>query len=244
MKLATLLAAAAVITSAGQAMAFGIQPTCASFFGRGIELNIPHAPDATGQWRAKITNAQASGAVAPTSAAREEYINNAIGSQLTFMNSNEDTPEMVFVQAEGVKVTVPAKEALDNVTPIPLAYQPGAAKQTKHYEEVPRLNVTGLGPMGVLRGTLLLPVSAHNGLANANAWAKVDKYWVDTADAQGRQTGKVVVDAPSRGPITVQEVQIQLIPGQVVQLRYARNGSAGIAGYAEGRVYEFVWDGK
>ena len=247
MKLASLFAASAAtmcVLSAGQAHAFGISPTCNSYFSQEVQLGIPHAPEATGAWRAKLTNSQASGEVAPTSAAREEFINKAAGSQLTFMNSHQDTPEMVFVQAEGVRVSVPAKEALTDVTPIPLAYEPGAAKQTTHYDEIPRLHVTGLGPSGILKGTLLLPVSAHNGLVNANNWAKVDKYRVVVADENGRQTGTIVVDAPSRGPVTVQEMEIQLVPGKVVQVQYARNGSLGVAGYAEGRVYEFVWDGK
>lgn len=247
MKFSFLLAASAAtlcVLSAGQAHAFGIAPTCKSYFSSTVELGIPHAPEATGAWRANITNAQTAGEVAPTSVAREEYINKAAGSQLTFMNSHEDTPEMVLVQAEGVRVSVATKEAYEDITPIPLAYQPGAAKQTKHFEEVPRLEVTGLGPSGILKGTLLLPVSAHNGLVNANNWAKVDLYKVVIADAQGRQTGKIVIDAPSRGPITIQEFAVQMVPGQVIQIQYARNGSAGVAGYAEGRVYELVWDGK
>jgi hypothetical protein len=247
MKLASLFAvsaATACVLASGQAHAFGITPTCKSYFSSTVELGIPHATEATGTWRSKITNSQTSGEVAPTSAAREEFINKAASAQLRFMNSHEDTPEMVMVQAEGVTVSVPAKEALTDITPIPLAYEPGAAKQTTHYDDIPRLNVTGLGPSGILKGTLVLPVSAHNGLANAIAWAKGDLYKVVVADAQGRQTSSIVIDAPSRGPVTLQEFAVQMVPGQVIQIQYARNGSLGVGGYAEGRVYELVWDGK
>ncbi|MES2963197.1 MAG: hypothetical protein V4760_04845 [Bdellovibrionota bacterium] len=247
MKVASLLAvtaATACVLSAGQARAFGIGPTCQSYFAADVVLGIPHAPEATGQWRAALTNAQITGNVAPTSQAREEFINRAMGSQLTFLNSHRDTPEMVFVQAEGVQVSVPSKEALTDATMIPLAYIAGAAKQTKHYDEIPRLHVTGLGPTGVLKGTLLLPVSGHTGLDNANKWAKTDLYKVVIADAQGRETGKIVVNAPSKGVITIQELEVQMVPGQAIQIQYARNGSLGVGGYAEGRVYEIVWDGK
>ena len=247
MKLNVLLAASAAtvcVLSSGSAHAFGITPTCQSYFRQVMELGIPHAPDATGEWRAKITNAQADGTIAPTSQAREEFINKAVAAQLTFMNSHEDTPEMVIIQAQGVTVSVVKKEAYDDVTPIPLAWEPGTGKQSSHYDEVPRLNVTGLGPSGVFRGTLAAPVSAHNGLVNATNWAAVDLYGVVVANANFAKTGTIVQDAPSKGAVTLQEFAIQMVPGQVIQIQYGRNKSLGVGGYAEGRVYEFVWDGK
>ena len=242
MGLATVAAISGMMAPA-TSQAFGIQPTCYSQFSTEVDLGVARVSDATGAWRKSITNLSAAGETAATSQAREDWILNTTASQLTFLNKEVDTPEMTFAAAEGVTIT-PSAASIKNETenPIPLAYPAPGAAQGFHYEQVARVKVTGLGPSGQLKGTLLLPVSGHTGLTNSKAWAKTDKYSIYLT--KGRQVvATLAKNVPSLGIITMQEIDAKLTPGEVYAIEYHRGGSGGPGGYSEGRVIEFVWDG-
>ena len=162
-----------------------------------------------------------------------------------FLYGKTDTPEMVFAAEEGVVTTAPA-QAIQNPSrnTIPLNYTTDAGKQGYHYEQVPRIDVTNLGPSGLLKGTLLLPVSGHTGIPNAERWAKSDTYRLYVVDSTGKEVAVIASAAPSRGVITAQEVAIQMTPNTLYRLLYFRSGSGGPGGYPDGRTYDIYWDGK
>lgn len=104
-----------------------------------------------------------------------------------------------------------------------------------------RYEISGLGSSGDLSGTLLLPVSGHMGVSNARGWAANDTYEIRLARTG---TPKVLVGPKkSLGLITFQEFKIRMNKNEVVRLFYERSGS-GSAGFPEGRIVEFTWNGK
>ena len=115
-----------------------------------VVFNGSHAPQATAHaWRVGSTHLTAKGEAAPTSTAREQWLKQAQTSMEKFMTEEIDTPEMVFAVADGVTSTAP-KVAITNrlKNTIPLNYTTNAAEQGFHYDEIPRIKVTGLGSSG------------------------------------------------------------------------------------------------
>jgi len=147
-----------------------------------------------------------------------------------------DVPPMQFIPAEGEHIRA-------------LGYSSGLNGT------ITRFAVSGIGAKASVDGTLLLPVSGHQGNANARAWALTDTYQIrldsnpnqtpSTHSSWGR-TGKETIllkDIKSLALVTKQEVTIPLIANIPVVVLYYRKGSAGPSGYVEGRVMEFIWDG-
>lgn len=192
--------------------------------------------------RLPITNASQSSAYAKTSPARESAIESTRAGLEDFILNftgeygRGDIPPMRFIAEPGLDVkSIVQANGLNHV--------------------ITRLVVKGSDP--ILRGTLLLPVSGHNGNANAKIWALNDTYSVkvDTLNESKRTSGAfnwagpraekyLVKNVKSLGFVTVQEIEIPLNPdpkGSVIVLYY-RNGSAGPGGYVEGRIMEIFWD--
>lgn len=237
--------AAAVTTISSLSLATSLAPgSCGLVFNN----NGPES------WRASSTNIAFGLTPAKTSVNREQWLKDASKSMMDFLEDKNhapgqqphpDTPEMVFAAEEGVVVTAPAKAIVNNAkNTIPLNYTTDPKLQGYHYDEVPRIEVSGLGPSGILRGTLLLPVSSHTGMANAAKWAKTDTYDLYVLDASGKRILTIANSAPSRDFITAHELEIQMQPGQTYLLQYARSGSGGPSGYSDGRGYYLTWNGK
>lgn len=110
------------------------------------------------------------------------------------------------------------------------------AYQTGRY---PKFNVS-TGGEPVLRGTLLLPVSAHVGIDNARAWSTSDTYTI-WAEVDGVRT-YLVKDVKSLDLITLQDIAVPLVKDKEVLIFYQRSGNS-IYGYIEGRKMGFTWDG-
>ena len=220
----TILGSLLVIFSAFAAHA---TPVCQSIFDDNIV------------WRATSTNADPiDSSVAATSSSREAKIQKLEKWQITMINGtmlgHADTPPMYFVPADGQNA-------------VELVHSGGLHGVFTHF------HVTGIGPSGILKGTLLLPVSGHLGFPQAQIWAKQDKYNITSqvgAGPQGDQFGSynggtvLVANGQSLDLITKQEVSIQLVAGQQVRVLYFRQGSGGPGGYPEGRVMIFTWDGN
>lgn len=193
-------------------------------------------------WRVDLTHESQTGSISATSAAREKKIEEAKAWMENFIPNFRgdygvgDIPPMIFVPAEGVHARY-----LDRSTGL--------------NGVITRFAVSGLGKEGVIRGTFLLPVSGHQGNANARKWAKTDTYSLklDTNPKKEASTHHswggtghetfLIKDAKSLDLVTAHEVEIELIKGVPVVVLYDRKGSAGPSGYVEGRVMEFIWDG-
>ena len=193
------------------------------------------------EWRAAKTQGATSKPV-KTSVEREEWLQQSQKAMLDFLYKEEDTPEMVFAQEAGVTATAPAVSTTNSLkNTIPLNFTADGKAQGFHYDRVPRIDVTGLGSSGVLRGTLLLPVSGHTGIPNAESWSKTDTYEVRLMVDRVETT---IARGPSLGMVTAQDIEIQMVPGKVYSVLYYRSGSGGPGGYSDGRTYDIVWDGK
>jgi hypothetical protein len=209
--------------------------TCgASAFGNALAKE--------GVWRQAKTQPSQKGEFAATSAAREKLLADREAYMVDFILNYQghygkgDIPPMEIVPAEGSKFDYVTKSDGDNGI-------------------ITRIKVSNIGSTGVLKATLLLPVSGHNGNANARAWAKTDTYnvWFDQ-DTRPMGTGsyswnrtaaeKVVFGhSKSLDMVTFQEVEVPLKKGEGSTIVYARDNSAGPGGYVEGRVILLVWDG-
>lgn len=174
------------------------------------------------QWRESITNGKKF-AIA-TSVKREREIRAQVKELHDIVINEDATPSMVFVPADGVKLTPVVESG---------GYGSGI---------IPRYRVHSTG--GVLSGTLLLPVSGHLGNTNARQWAKSDTYEI-IANGSPFSNDNVTegVKQKSLGIITLQNLHLPLIPGIVLRLSYNRSGSAGPGGFSEGRNIEFIWSG-
>lgn len=180
------------------------------------------------EWRKAFmhpnSDQSASASFAKTTPARENLIKARVQSMINYIWVDGDIPDMEFVPEEGV-----TSESLRAAN-----YNTGA---------IPQVMISGVGPSGKLRMTLLLPVSGHNGWSNAARWSKTDTYKVWFQGAGASQPTAIITGAKSLDFITTHEVEIQLDPNQVVRVLYARDGSAGVGGFASGRTIEFKWDG-
>lgn len=172
-------------------------------------------------WRAQNTHLTANNELNATNATREKKMEQTAKNMTAFILEDVDVPEMEFFAETGVKVKV-----------------------VRHWKDnaIPFIKVSGLGSSGVLRGSLLLPVSGHLGNASALKWAKTDTYQLLLAGKSGTQ-GSLVGTAKSLDLITVHELEIPLVEGQIMTLTYHRSGSGGPGGFPEGRTLEIEWDG-
>lgn len=192
--------------------------------------------------RKATTYSSATGDIAPTSAAREKAIADRaklMADEILGENGiSQDTPPIQFFPAEGVNAKFLHTNFSGNETSNTLPA---------------RIAFTGLGAAGIVKGTLLLPVSGHTGAANAKAWAKTDTYTVKievSTDKNGANWPSdsnaeiLIPTVKSLDFVTYNEVAIPLQKDHMVRISYYRSGSGGPSGYFEGRVIELVWDGN
>lgn len=172
------------------------------------------------QWRSGVTHLLPNKEAAATSSLRETKMQGVKQALEDFIFKHVDVPEMEFIAAEGVVVKL---------------------IKTWQKNELPFIEVGNL-PGGVLHGTILLPVSGHLGNENARKWAKTDTYTLYLKDEAGATTA-IVQSAASLEAVTFQELQIQLVKGQVYRLEYHRSGSGGPSGFPGGRILDIRWDG-
>lgn len=184
-------------------------------------------PNASSQkytkWRESITNGRKFDI--STSVKREREIRKQVKELHDIVINEAATPSMVFVPADGVRLT-------------PIIESGGYGSGI-----IPRYRVHSSD--GVLSGTLLLPVSGHLGKTKARKWAKSDTYEI-IADgfAFSKDNVSEGVKQNSLGIITLQNIHLPLISGTVLRLSYNRSGSAGPGGFSEGRNIEFIWEGQ
>ena len=113
---------------------------------------------------------------------------------------------------------------------------------------IQRWGLSRLKNSGLIHMILKLTVSGHVGdtdaerQANAKKWALTDTYDIVAVHADGRQE-VLVRQARSKGIVTLQELDLQLVKGEILQMEYRRSGSLGPYGYQEGRIFEITWDG-
>ena len=246
------------------------QVACENLISAAATVAGTQTKQSVAAWRDDATHRLGNGTVVPTSPVREEFMQQAVAFQKGYMEGEikfegktiykkySDTPQMILVQAEGTRVDVEAKALkrdadLKNGEPIPLNYTASKLdlsnpRQGWHQGDVMKLNVSNLGPGGVLKASLLLPVSAHTDagdpkLTNATKWSKSDKYQVQAKDKSGKVT-IIAADSQSLDFTTIHEVEIPMKKGEPVELTYWRNGSLGVGGYADGRTFIITWDGK
>lgn len=184
------------------------------------------AMSAETQWRQAFTHANSQGEYSPTSAKREKILEARRQYMEEYIFGKTDTPELEFVSEEGAKVTI----VRDNISP-------------EGRDQTAQIKISGIGKSGILKGSLLLPVSGHCGVASAQQWAKTDTYDVYMWDKSDRKTSDVAKGAKSLDLITIHEVEVPLVKGEWVKIVYHRGGSGGPGGYYTGRVFEFMWDG-
>jgi hypothetical protein len=215
----------------------------AELCANGHPFNLPVASQEI-NWRASITHKDASGAYEKSSAAREaeiarirQNIEDEILGHGAFVGKG-DTPPIEFISEDGVKETYRSHSdgANHEMTVIEVSNMSPGAK----VEE------------GILKGTLLTPVSGHTrNLNDINEWAKNDTYTVryeisddsgtKFASAYGDKGKALLHDVKSLGYVSANELNIPLVKGRVTRIYYFRSGSGGPSGYFDGRVIDFVW---
>jgi hypothetical protein len=178
--------------------------------------------------RLKAEHLYADGSMAPSSPVREQ----AIAARLDLMNQeifgigkfdHPDIPSIEIFPADGIQVK-----------------QLVATNGT----EIPRMEVSGIGPSGVMKATLLLPVSGHTGVENAKKWALTDTYHVNRDDSQNPTQTLLIPESKSLGSVTSHEVEIPLLKSGITRIYYYRSGSGGPGGFPSGRIYEILWNGN
>lgn len=194
-------------------------------------------------WRKDATITSQSGEIAPTSPAREARIqkqHEIMLDEVLGRGRSNDTPPMFLIPAEGVKTSYL------HITKGDTAF-PG------------RIAVSGLGTSGILKGTVLLPVSGHTSVADAAKWSKTDVYSIKvdySKDADGKSWENLgsmdgsepflkplLTDIKSTDYIMSQEIEIPMKKGVGTRIIYYRSGSSGPLGYYDGRIVELLWDG-
>jgi hypothetical protein len=169
-------------------------------------------------WRRAFTNSLPSDKAFATSKKREKNIKDSM-DLMKIELEDSDTPPMIVVPTAGTKIEF-----------------------TKDWEEYGPMHARVLGGSdGVLRATVLLPVSAHTGMDNAKKWSKTDTYSLNYVDASGKES-TLIKDAKSLDLITAQEVEIPLVEGKAIRLLYYRSGSGGPGGYSGGRDLYLTWE--
>ncbi len=172
----------------------------------------------------RIAQSVAAPAVHPTRAQLARTQLDAAKRRMTdYIRTDEDTPEMEFVHlTDGAAF---------------------AQTQTPDYDRgrPAKYVVTGLAATGKLDLVTLLPVSGHNGWADAQQYAKANRYNVVVTSADGRRTGRAGIAA--QGLITEHPVALELKRGTTV-IEFWADGSGGVGGYVSGRRIELTWNGN
>lgn len=164
------------------------------------------------------TNVKTSPARETEIARLEKNMLDEIYARGKFKGASPETPPMELVPEEGVKASYTDR------------YDGG-------HPEITHIKVSGIGPSGILKATMVLPVSGHTGVANAEAWAKTDTYTLLIG------TKAIVKNVKSLDLVTKHEVEIPLKIGSN-EVFYERSGSGGVGGYPEGRTIVVEWDGN
>lgn len=196
------------------------------------KLLLASLSDTDAHWRNAVTHPLPDKTSWKSDATREAEIKRQMKHQTDEHNGvyggHPNTPPLVIVPVSGT-----------------------AVRFTKAWQEYSNMvaEVTGTTVQdGILRATVLLPVSAHTGLVDAKKWAKSDTYTLSWQDKNGKIT-PIVKDAKSLDMITLHDIEVPLVDGEKVTLMYERSGSGGVSGYAGGRAVELTWrktntDGK
>lgn len=170
-------------------------------------------------WRTKNTYRNSDGALFATDTDRENAMEDRQRDDILSVTTQNFTPGIAIFPMTGV--------VTKNVTP-----------QGSYLE---RVEVSGPAVAdGILRATITLPVSGHNGPQMAAKWKDTDTYDLWMADSQGKTTF-LAKGAKSLDYITFQEISIPLEKDKMVKVYYSRTGSAGVGGYPDGRTREFIW---
>jgi hypothetical protein len=234
---ALVLTGSAVLIAAHQSPSFAASATASVLCASTFSGSYPAEAD----WRKATT--QISSEMSSTSAAREKEIaarqkkmEDEVLGQGAYAGHG-DTPPIELFAEDGVKMTFLSHT--DGTSGVPT-----------------KIVLSNVGSSGVLRATMLVPVSGHTGAANARAWSTTDTFSLTTdvsQDKNGTQWGgnhsesasekPLVTDVKSLGLVTSQEVSVQLSKDHVTRVLYYRSGSGGPGGYWDGRVIELVWDG-
>jgi len=173
------------------------------------------------KWRTAMTN----GDFVPTSKAREADVRSEVASLVSTIRGDA-TPAYRLI---------PAEKTMLNQTKTGQGYQTGT---------VDRFEIKSLSSDGQFKATLALPVSAHNGLAKAQTWAKTDTYTVYAVEGDMHSyssTPFFKITGKSLDLVTLQEISIKVPKGKLFTIFYYRSGSAGVGGYIEGRAIEFIY---
>lgn len=202
----------------------GTDPNCADTIAGMASFHAKSLP-AAAQYRQGITHGFSDGTFLATTPARETHIQNSLIHQKEEHEGKlsktgaPDTPPIIVVPIEGTSL-----------------------KFTQPWEEYGDMHadITGTSVQdGVLKATVLLPVSAHGGL-DAKTFAVTDTYDLSYVDASGKKT-VLVPNAKSLDFVTINEVEIPLTDGKPVTLYYDRHGSGGPGGYSGGRILHLTW---
>lgn len=212
---ALILVAAALLISTERSFAAG--RACRSIFTTAELAMIPY--------RETTTHPSQSNSLSETSQVRESTIY-SVAADMKSAVLNGATPIMDFYPAANSNVRI--------------------THQTAGYEsgELNRYKASNIGKEGVVRGTLILPVSGHAGVDEAKIWAKSDTYSIYMTVEGSYERTYLIKDAKSLDIVTYQEIEIPMVKGKVVKIYYHRSGSAGPNGFPEGRIFEFEWNGK
>ncbi len=217
------------------ANSYAAMPSCAA----QAFSNLPQEMS----WRKDTTITSQSGEVARTSVAREAEIvkrHEIMLDEILGRGRSNDTPPMFLFAEEGVKANYLHITKGDTMFPT-------------------RIAISGIGPSGILKATVLLPASGHTGAANAYKYSKTDTYsmkedyssdpeaknWQSLNSTDGTEVflKPLVTDVKSTDLIMKQELEIHMKKGVGTRIIYYRSGSTGPLGYYDGRIIEMTWDG-
>jgi len=185
------------------------------------------------QWRQAFTWTKGpSGQVVATNAAREALMQARSKEMNDELFATKDTPHMSFF--------VEAAPNLKQTEIVPSVYLSG---------KTPTIKIQGVQG-SVLKGTLMLPVSGHDGIQKATAWSKADRFDLTmttgplAAHSSGSGQKHLLTQVLSMDMVTVVELEIPLTQKadgsyEPVNLLYYRlgvkNHLGSPGGYWEGR---------
>jgi|GEM_PF-2086833 len=170
-------------------------------------------------WRREVTNALPDGSAVKTDNSREGEIRRTMKTMAKDVVADESTPMMITIPESGTKFKYTVESE---------GYGTGTIDKISVKSET-----------GLLRLTMLLPVSGHVGPDNAVKWSTNDMYSIFVTAPDGQRTN--LVRTKSKGIVTIQEVEVPLVRGQTVRVQYSRDGSAGPGGFIEGRTLDIEW---
>lgn len=170
-------------------------------------------------WRQAATN-QIVGVEVKSNASRESEIRKAQRSMVKDITKEDTTPGMEVFPASDADA-----DYSTNVSPFG-----GGGGSTINHIIYKNVDQTGA------RLTMALPVSGHVGLDNAKKWSTTDTYKIWMQKPDGSRT--VLVESKSLDFVTFQDIVVPIKKGESVRLLYDRSGSAGPAGFPDGRTID------